>query len=97
MRITFSPASREDLQGIFNYIAQDNLDAAIAFVRQLKQRCTELAPLPNVGRKRDEIQRGYRSVVEGEYVIFYQAMPDGMLEIKRIIHSKRDLRKAFQG
>jgi toxin ParE1/3/4 len=96
LKTLFSPDSRQDLRDIFNYIAEDNLDAAISFVRRLKQRCLDLAPMPNVGRKRDEIRQGYRSVTEGDYVIFYQAMPDGTLEIIGIIHSKRHLAKALK-
>lgn len=48
-----------------------------------------------MGRKRDEVVLGHRSVVEGVYVIFYQPMADDTLEIKRVIHSKRDLGKAL--
>jgi plasmid stabilization system protein ParE len=50
---------------------------------------------PGIGRKRDEVIPGYRSLVEGEHVIFNQPMPDDTLEIKRVIHSKQDLRKAL--
>lgn len=96
MKIVFAPECRQDLREIFKYIAEDKLDAAIDFVRCLRQRCINLAPMPNVGRKREEIHQGYRSITEGEYVIFYQLMPDESLEIKRIIHSKRDLGKALK-
>lgn len=96
MKIVFSPESRQDLREIFRYIADDNLDAAIGFVRRLKQRCIDLAPMPNVGRQRQEIAEGYRSVTEGDYVIFY-VVGDDSVEIVRVIHSKRDLGKALKG
>lgn len=94
MKIVFSPESRQDLREIFNYIAKDNLDAAIAFVRRLKQRCVDLAPMPNVGKNREEIARGYRSITEGDYVIFYRLQPE-IVEILHVVHGKRDLSKVL--
>lgn len=46
MKVIFSPQARNDLQEIFRYIARDNLDAAIGFVRRLRQRCLDVAPMP---------------------------------------------------
>lgn len=95
MKVIFSPQSRQDLREVFEYIAQDDLDASIGFVRRLKQRCFDLGPLPNAGRKRDEIRQGYRSVTEGEYVIIYRLRPDA-IEILHVVHAKRDLDKVLK-
>lgn len=94
MNVIFSLDSRQNLREIFNYIAKDNLDAAIAFSRRLKQRCTDLAGMPNIGRKRNEMRKGYRSITEGDYVIFYRVKRE-TIEILRIVHGKRDLHKAL--
>ena len=50
---------------------------------------------PGVGRKWDEIKPGYRSISEGEYVIFYRLKTDDAVEVMRIVHGKRDLGKAL--
>lgn len=92
MKVLFSPESRQDLREIFRYIARDNLDAAIGFVRRLRQRCLDVAPMPNAGRKRDEIRQGFRSVTEGDYVIIYRIRPDAV-EILHIVQGNRDLSK----
>lgn len=92
-RIIISQDAAADLRDIGDFIAQDNLDAAISFVERLKRRCNELVPFPGVGRKRDEIKPGYRSVAEGDYVIFYRSTDDDAVEIMRIVNGKRDLGK----
>ncbi|MBX9877222.1 MAG: type II toxin-antitoxin system RelE/ParE family toxin [Candidatus Obscuribacterales bacterium] len=95
MRISISPQAEEDLREIADFIAKDNLDAAIDFVERLRQRCADLLPFPAVGRKRDEVRRGYRSVTEGKYVIFYRLFHEDELVIVRIVHGKRDLGKVL--
>jgi len=90
-RLEFSPDADRDLEEIGDFIAEDNPDAAIAFVQRLRRRCHDLLTFPFAGRKRDEIRTGYRSVVEGEYTIFYRmARPDELIII-HVIHAKRDL------
>lgn len=61
------------------------------FIKRLRHRCNELAQSPGIGRRRDEIKRGYRSVSEGDYLIFYSISDEQTLEIVRVIHAKRDL------
>jgi toxin ParE1/3/4 len=60
-RLTFSPDADADLEEIGDFIAEDNPDAAIAFVQRLRRRCHDLLTFPAVGRKRDEIRTGYRN------------------------------------
>ncbi len=93
IRLAFSPDAEADLEEIGDFIAEDNPDAAIAFVQRLKRRCNDLLTFQAVGRKRDEIRMGYRSITEGEYIIFYRMANEDKLVIMHIIHSKRDLSK----
>ena len=92
MKVILSSDALADLQEIGDFIAQDNLDAAISFVARLKTRCFDLGTFPNAGRKPEEIGPGYRSVAEGDYVIFYRIRPDA-LEVLHVLHGKRDLSK----
>lgn len=91
-RLKFTQLAREDLLNIGDYIAKDNPIAALDFVHRLQERCILLTDHPGSGRKRDEIEPAMRSATEGEYVIFFRALPDG-IEVIRIIHSKRDIGK----
>lgn len=93
-RFRLSPLARQDLRGIGSYI--DNLPAAISFVERLLKRCRDLAEFPGTGRKRDDIKQGYRSATEGDYVILYRVLNESQIEIVRVIHGKRHLRKALK-
>jgi toxin ParE1/3/4 len=77
-------------------IAKDNVDAASRYLEMLYSRFELLCHQPGIGRKRDEVVARYRSITEGDYVIFYQSMADDTLEIKRVIRGKRDLGKALK-
>lgn len=92
-RLAFSPDAEADLEEIGDFIAEDNPDAAISFVQRLRSRCYDLLAYPAVGRKRDEVRTGYRSITEGEYVIFYRMADMDEVVIVHIVHSKRDLGK----
>lgn len=90
--LRFTRLAQEDLTEIGDYISKDNPSAALNFINRIKERCTALTNCPGTGRKRDEIIQNLRSATEGDYVIFYHAITDG-IEILRIIHSKRDINK----
>jgi toxin ParE1/3/4 len=95
VKVILSPGALADLREIGDFIRQHNLDAAASFVARLKARCVDLGTFPNAGRKRDEVKPGYRSVAEGDYLIFYQVY-ENAVEILHVIHGKRDLGKALK-
>lgn len=88
-KLVISPEAMSDMQEIGDFIARDNLLAAASFVERIWQRCNDLLAFPSAGRKRDEIKAGYRSVTEGDYVIFYR-LADNSVEVLRVWHGKRD-------
>ncbi len=45
-----------------------------------------------MGRKREEIKPGLRSVTEGDYVVLYRIAEDEVV-ISRVIHGKQDLHR----
>ena len=94
IRLIFSSNAETDFEQIGDYIAKDNLDAAISFVERLRQRCRQIAEFPGFGRRRSDLRSGYRSVTEGEYIILYVASSD-KVEIVRVVHGKRDLGKVL--
>ena len=92
--LRFSAQAHLDLVEIGDYIAQDSAETAARFVRRLEDHCTLLSNRPLMGRPRDEIRPGLRSVRYGRYAIFYRAI-EGGVEIARVIHSARDLDTAL--
>ena len=47
---------------------------------------------PLMGRSRDELAAGIRSVVFGRYTVFLEPLPDG-IDIVQVLHGSRDIDK----
>ena len=90
----FLPLARNDLNEIWEYIAQDNLDAAERLVERIEELCELLAQRPQLGRRREELAPGLRSFPAESYFIFYQPIPDG-IEVVRVLHASRDIDSLF--
>lgn len=95
MKLIVAPEAQEELREIESYIAEDNPKAAVEFVGRLTERFQALIDFPGMGRKRDDIRAGYRSIREGDYLIFYRVSRD-VVEVTHVLHGRRDLPKAFE-
>ncbi len=89
-----TPAARQDVLDIWEYIATDSVDAADRVMETILRRFEMLAENPRVGRLRPEFGRNLRSFNAYKYLIFYQTIRDGV-EIIRVVHGARDLGKLF--
>lgn len=94
MKLTFRPEALADLEEIYDYIAEDNLSVAGAFLANLKERCNLLAEQPLIGRKRPEIHPDLRGFPIGRYVILYRLLVEEV-EIVTVIHGARDIENLF--
>jgi toxin ParE1/3/4 len=94
--LRFSDHAERDLAEIVSFIARDNPAAAAQFVERLQEHCQLLTAYPLVGRARDELAPGLRSLPFGRYVIFYRALDDGA-EIVCVLHGARDIRRILRG
>ena len=94
-RFRFTSAASEDLREIVEYLAAEGSpETARRFVQGLTERCQSLADMPGIGRRREELSPGLRSVPEGGYVIFYRTAEDGV-QIVRVLHGARDIERIF--
>ena len=93
-RISFTEPAAQDLEKIYEYIAEDNIDEAVKHRQRLEKRWLALLDQPRLGTKRDEIESNLRSVTEGNYVTFYRILPDG-IEVARVLHTAQDVKQAF--
>lgn len=77
MIVRFTDAAEHDLEALGDYIAQDDPERALSFVRELRVACLPLADFPErfplVPRYED---RGVRRRVQGDYLIFYRVEAD---------------------
>lgn len=97
-RVYRRPAARVDVLGIFEFIADENPDAAFRFIDAV--RSTEemlldmplMAPASVLGLQQFPNMR-YRSVSSFDnYLIFYQPMEQG-IDVVRVLHGARDLER----
>lgn len=93
-RISFTEPAAQELDQIYEYIGTDNLDAAVKHRQRLEKCWLALLDQPRMGTKRDDLKPEMRSITEGNYVIFYRIVPDG-IQILRVLHAAQDAKKAF--
>jgi toxin ParE1/3/4 len=91
---SISPQARNDIDGIWDYIACDNPAAADRVIALFEQKFLLLSSQPLIGESRDKLQIGLRSFSVGNYVIFYRPMKNS-LEVARVIHGARDIDLLF--
>lgn len=90
------PRAEADIAEIWDYIADDSFAQADAFLDRLDRQFRLLAKEPFIGRARDELAAGLRSVPFGRYVIFYRPNDRG-IEVVRVLHGARDVDAQFGG
>jgi toxin ParE1/3/4 len=86
----------KDYAEIWDYVAADNPDAADALLRSLDGALQMLSDHPHAGQRRPELRPRLRSYPVGNYLIFYRPMRGGV-ELVRVLHGARDVRKIFNG
>jgi plasmid stabilization system protein ParE len=89
----YSPEARQDLLEIWEFIAQDDVDAADRVEREIQQTIVRLAATPEMGHlRRDLTSKPVRFWPIYSYLIIYnpEARP---LEIVRILSGYRDIAK----
>ena len=71
-----------------------HIAAAVKHRQRLEKRWLALLDQPRIGTKRDDIKPDLRSVTEGNYVIFYRILADG-IEVGRVLHTSMDNKRAW--
>jgi toxin ParE1/3/4 len=89
-----SPLAEEDLEEIWSFVAERDVEAADRLVDEITGRFDHLLAYPEAGRARHELLVNLRSLPVKRYVIFYQPTDDGV-EIFRVLHGSRDVQSEF--
>ena len=94
MRAPRTRFADQDIFAIWNYIADDNLDAADKLLEKLEETFCSLVHSPKMGRSRsiDLLISGLRSFPTGNYVILYYLDEEsGKIIIARVLNAARDI------
>ncbi|MEA3044900.1 MAG: toxin ParE1/3/4 [Sphingomonadales bacterium] len=82
--------AENDLERIGDYIARDDPARALGFIRELREKCLDLAKFPDrfpLVPRYEEL--GVRHRVHGNYLIFYRADADEVAVI-HVLHGAMD-------
>ena len=89
---TLTHRAKSDLKSIAKFTenrwgrAQRNI-----YIKQFDEAFHMLADAPSMGKNCDFIKVGYHKFPQGSHVIFYKSVPNGALEIIRILHKNMDI------
>lgn len=85
-----------DLDGIEEFIiSRSDTDTAARFINELSKTFHLLANMPQMGRARNDLQRGLRMFVHRRYVILYSEIDNGVL-IERVAPPYRNIERMFE-
>lgn len=90
MRARLSARAESDFLEIYSYIAGHNAAAADAFVEEFDKKLQNLFHFPFIGRERDALASGLRSLAIGNYVLFY-LVTNHEVVVVRVIDGRMDL------
>jgi toxin ParE1/3/4 len=93
-RFSLRPEAIADLDGIEDYIAQDDVEQALAFTERLYEKLSLIATQPAMGRPRPELGATIRSFPVGPYIVFYEPVATG-IDIVRVLRGSRDIDPLF--
>jgi toxin ParE1/3/4 len=85
-----SEQAEQDVADILAYLGERNPDAADRLAEAIDARCARIANFPEIGRSRDDLAPGLRSVVIDRYVLFYRASEEA-ISMVRVLHGARDI------
>ena len=72
LKVVVSEAASEDLIAAWLYIAEENLEAADAFVDRVASIGQKLSQWPDLGKARPELRHDLRSFPTDNYLVYYR-------------------------
>ena len=90
--VVLSPRAKRDLRKIGDYISRDRPIRAETYVNELLDTAETIGRQPRAYPSRDDLALGLREAVHNPYLILFR-VSDTHVEVLRIIHGARDLKK----
>ena len=86
-----TPRAEQDLSDIWDYIADDSIEAADRVLEALEKALHRLAKNPGIGHRREELaDRRHRFFPVHSYLIVYR-FETKPLQVLRVLHAARDV------
>ncbi|WP_225205121.1 type II toxin-antitoxin system RelE/ParE family toxin [Novosphingobium huizhouense] len=91
-RIERAARARDDLVEVWLYLAAHDPSAADRQLRRLDSAIASLADFPRLGRARDDMRPGIRSLLCAPHLVLYDVSDDlALVRVIRVIDARRDL------
>ncbi len=89
MEIVWTIPARQDLRQIFEYITEDNINAASKLLDEIDERVTLLLDNPDIGRT-GRVENTNELVLTGtNYILPYRVVKD-QIQILALFHTSRE-------
>jgi len=97
MAIRTSPEAEAELDDIWYYIATESSSVEVAdrLLDTIDDQFALLAKHPLLGRSRDDLKPGLRSIAVGAYVVLYRVEDEDVV-ILHVLRGRRDIRSVLQ-
>ena len=96
MRLELSRFVENDLEAIADFIAEENPERAVDFVRRIWREVLRIAEQPYLFQLRPEIGENARLAVVSRCVILFRVV-SGAVRIERVVYGGRGLPQLFPG
>ncbi len=94
VKLVWTELSRNDLEDIFDYIAKDSKRYASITLNKIYQRAQIIIENPMMGRVLPEFNNTtIREILSGQYRIIYRIVNEKQVDILRVFHGSRLLKK----
>jgi len=97
MALLLSRQIKAEVDEIWSYIAVESgsVDIADRVVDAITETFLQISRHPNLGRRRDDLRRGLRSVPSGSYVVLYRVEGNNV-RIFHVVHGRRDIKAVIR-
>lgn len=90
LEIVTRPRARQDLKDIWRYSFEEWGEAqADKYLREIDTGIARLRANPKIGKPRDDLRPGYRSLRVNEHMVYYMLTP-WAIRIVRVLHARMD-------
>ncbi len=97
MAIRTSPEAEAELDDIWYYIAtqSSSIEVAERMLDAINDQFALLSKHPLIGRSRDDLRAGLRSITVGAYVVLYRVEHEDVV-VLHVLQGRRDIRSVLQ-
>ena len=88
MDIVWTEPARHDLREIFEYVAEDNVNAALKLLTEINERVLLLSDNPSIGRP-GRVENTKELVLTGTHYILPYRVVNNQIQVLAVFHTSR--------